>query len=115
MIKTYLKNYLYFIILVIILSIILSILNYIFPFNNTIFLISILPISMFIACILLGKNCKEKAYLEGIKFSIIYLMLNTIFILITKTSFTYKTIIIYLLIIISSILGSILGINLKKE
>ena len=115
MIKTYLKNYLYLIIIIVIFNIILSILNYIFPFNNTIFLISILPISMFITCILLGKNCKEKAYLEGIKFSIIYLIINTLFILLIKTNFTYKTTIIYILIILSSILGSMIGINLKKE
>lgn len=115
MIKTYLKNYLYFIIIVICLNIIISLLNNILPFNNTIFLISILPISMFISCIFLGKKCKEKAYFEGIKFGIIYLIINTLFIILIKAPFTYKTIIIYILIILSSVLGSMLGINLKKE
>ena len=115
MIKTYLKSYLYFIILTFILNIILSLLNYLFPFDNTILLLLILPISMLISCIILGKKCHQKAYLEGIKFGGLYLILNTLFIFIIKSPFTYKTIIIYILIIIASIFGSMIGINLKKE
>ncbi len=115
MIKTYLKTYLYFFILVIILTIILSIINYIVSFNNSILKISIPPVSMFISSIFLGKATKQKAYLEGIKLSIIYLLFTSIFKIIINSPFTYKNIIIFILIIISSILGAMLGINLKKE
>ena len=115
MIQTYLKKYLYLLILIIGLGIIISILNYVIPFNNNILKLTIPPISMFISCILLGRDCKQKAYLEGIKFSLLYLLITTIFKISINSTFSYKTIIIYLLIIISSIIGSMLGINLKKE
>ena len=69
MIKTYLKSYLYLFILITIMTIILSIINYFIPKNMEIFKIIIPVIAMLIAAINLGKRVKNKAYLEGIKFS----------------------------------------------
>lgn len=115
MIKTYLKSYLYLLIIILFLTIILSIINYFIPFDNTIFMICIPTIAMFSSCIILGKYCKQKAYIEGIKFSLVYLILMTIFKLIMHSEFNYKVIIIYFLLMFSSIIGSMLGINLKKE
>ena len=115
MIKTYLKSYLYLLITIITLTIILSLINYFIPFNNTICLICILSISMLFSSIILGKNSKQKAYLEGLKFSGSFLLLITILKILISSEFNYKVIIIYFLTIFTSIIGSMLGINLKKE
>lgn len=115
MIKNYLKSYLYLILSIISLSIILSILNY-FTNKPLLILKTIIPIiSISISSIILGKNSKEKAYLEGIKYSTIFLILISIIKLIFKNPFTIKTIILYILIIITSIISSTIGIHLKKE
>lgn len=115
MIKNYLKDYLILLSIIIILTIILSIINYFIPFDNTIELICIPAIAMFISCIMLGKCCKQKAFIEGIKFSSIYLITTTIIKLLIHSEFNYKVIILYFLILFTSIIGSMLGINLKKE
>ena len=114
MIKTYLKSYLYLFGLIFLLSIILSIINYLFSYTSNIFKILIPIISIFISSLILGKNTKEKAYLEGIKFSSLYLIIITIFKLIMNQTFPFKLVIIYFLIILTSIIGVILGINIKK-
>ena len=115
MIKTYLKSYGYLFGIIIILSIILSIINYFANVSlNTIKLI--IPIlSMLISSIILGKNVKSKAYLEGLKFSIVYLIIITSIKRILSTPFNYKAIIMYLVLIFTSIIGSMIGINSKKE
>ncbi len=115
MIKTYLKSYLYLFILITIMTIILSIINYFIPKNMEIFKIIIPVIAMLIAAINLGKKVKNKAYLEGIKFSGIYLIFITIIRLIFKLTFSYKIVIMYILILIASILGCMIGINLKRD
>ena len=115
MIKTYSKSYLTFIIILLLLTIILSLINYFVPFDNTIPMICIPTIAMFSSSIMLGKACKQKAYFEGIKFSLLYLIILSIIKIITNSSFNYKVIIIYFLLIFSSIIGCMLGINLKKE
>lgn len=114
MLKNYLKSYLYLFGLILALTIILSILNYFIPFNNTIIKIIIPIISMLISSIILGKNSKEKAYIEGIKYSSVFIILITIFKLIIKSNFNYKVFILYFMYIFASIIGSMIGINLKK-
>ena len=92
-----------------------SILNYFIPFKIKIIKIIIPILAVFISSIILGKQSKEKAYLEGIKFSTIFIIFITIIKILLKSTFNYKVFIIYIIMIISSILGSILGINIKKE
>ncbi len=115
MVKNYLKSYGSLLILLISLTLIISLISYIF--NNPLNIIKlIIPIiSMLISTIILGKSIKEKGYLEGIKFSCIFLLLISIMKLIIKSSFNYKTIIMYLSLIITSIIGSSLGINIKRN
>lgn len=115
MIKSYLKSYGYLFGIILILTIILSIIN---SFSNTplhIIKIIIPIISLLIATIILGRNTKEKAYLEGIKFTTIYIIITTILKLILKTTFNYKIIIIYLILLFTGIIGSMIGINSKKN
>ena len=115
MIKKYLKSYLYLFGLILLLTLIISIISYLTNKNMTIIKIIIPVISTFISCIILGKNTKEKAYLESIKFSSIYVILTIILKFILKTPWSYKTIIIYFLLICSGIIGSMIGINIKKR
>ena len=115
MLKSYLKSYLYLFSIIITLTIILSIINSLTSWDSSTIKIIIPIISLFISSIILGKNTKESAYIEGIKFSTIFLILITILKLILKTSFNYKIIIIYFTYLFSSILGSMLGINIKKN
>ena len=76
----------------------------------------IIPIvSMLISSYLLGKDTKEKAYLEGLKYSSIYLLFITIIKLILKTGFNYKVIIIYFLTIFTGIIGATIGINNQRK
>ena len=64
---------------------------------------------------MLGKSTTKKGYLAGLKLgliiSIIFLSLN----LIVFKSFQFKNIIYYLIIIITSIIGSMLGIQKKSS
>ena len=115
MIKTYLKSYGFLFSLIILLTTILSILNYYIPFKSNIIKIIIPIISMLASSIILGTNSKEKAYLEGIKFSFIFITIISIIKILFKTSFNYKTFIIYIVLLITSIIGSMIGINIKKE
>lgn len=115
MIKNYLKSYIYLFSIIIISTLLLSILNYFIKLPTNIIKIIIPIIGMFISSYILGKNTKEKAYLEGLKYSAIYLILITILKIILKTSFNYKVIIIYILLLFASILGATIGINKKNK
>ena len=115
MFKKYLKSYLYLLGLIIILTIIISLMNSLLSKNFTIIKIIVPIISMLVSSTFLGKSIKEKAYLEGIKFSTIYIIIVTISKLIMKESFNYKVIIMYFLLIFAGVIGSMVGINLKKN
>lgn len=115
MIKNYLLSYLYLFSIIIVSSIILSIINYLTTSPLTIIKVLIPIISLLISSIILGKKTKSKAYLEGIKFSTLFLLIITILKFILKTAWSYKTIILYLIFILTSVIGSTIGINLKKD
>lgn len=115
MFKKYLKNYGYLYGLILILTILLSVFNYFISFKSDIIKIIIPLFSMFASAIILGKKTKEKAYLEGIKFSSIFILITIIIKLLIKSAFNYKIFIMFIAIIISSIIGAMIGINLKKE
>lgn len=115
MIKNYLKSYGYLFGLILIFSIILSVINYFIPLPANIFKIIIPIISLFVASIILGKGMKEKGYIEGIKFSVIYLTFITILKFIFHTGFNFKVFLMYIIFVFSSVIGSMIGINMKKE
>ena len=117
---TYIKKYglrlIYTIILIIILIGILTIFYYYDLINTStynVLKLIILLISIFLNSFILGKNVKEKGYLEGIKFGLIIIILLLIPTIIMK-QLNIKLIIYYSMIISTSILGSIMGINKKK-
>ena len=115
MIKNYLKSYLYLFISLIILTLILSIINYFFIIHTKVIKLLIPIISIMISSIILGKNSKQKAYLEGIKFTSIYILLSIILSVIFKNTFNIKLILSYILLMLSGVIGSMIGINLNKK
>ena len=115
MLKNYLKSYLYLFSSIIILTIILSTINYFIIFPTKIIKILIPIISIIISSIILGQNTKSKAYLEGLKFTSIYIILSIIISLFTKNPFSIKLVLTYLIQLLSGIIGSMIGINISKK
>ena len=73
-------------------------------------------ISFFIGGLLLGKTSINKGWLEGIKFGLIIIILSFIFnYLAFDQGFNISNIILYTITILSSIIGSMVGINLKNS
>ena len=72
----------------------------------------VILISTFITSFLLGTKTKNKGYLEGIKQSLILIVIFLIPTIITS-NFNLKVFIYYLIILITGSLGSMIGINIK--
>lgn len=83
--------------------------------NNFIKILSlILPlIALGYAGFKLGKLSSKHGYLEGIKIGVIFVILITIINLIFN-DINWYNVIYYFLIIVSAVLGSMIGINKKK-
>lgn len=111
-------SFIYIISTILILIFIITLLNYFNIISDKIIPIFkiLIPItSLFIGGIQIGKRSKNKGWLEGLKlgsiFSIFLLVFNF---LAFSNSFKFKYLLFYLIIITSSILGSMIGINRKK-
>ena len=118
MIKKYLISYAYTLGIIIGGTFLITVLNYfnIFTSNLTnIIKLIIVIVSMFIGAFLLGKKSLKKGYIEGIKYSIVFIVLLVIINLLFVKEFNVKSIIYFLIIIISSTFGSMLGINKKRN
>ena len=114
----YLKSLLYTFASLIILSIVIATLSYFNITSNNITnileLITII-ISVFIGSLYLGKNSNKKGYLEGIKQGLLVIALLFLFnFLALGNSPSISDLISYVIILITSILGSVLGINKKS-
>ena len=77
----------------------------------------IIPIiSMLIGGFYIGKKSSKKGFLEGLKLGLIFSSILIIFnYLALDNSFKFKYLLFYIILIISSILGSMIGINRKKQ
>ena len=116
MLKNYLISLGYFFTILLISTLIQTILYYFNILNtNIISIIKLLIpiISISIASYKLGTKSKQKGYLEGIKIGITIIGIFTIITLLTD-KLSIKSLIYYLILIISSILSSMIGINKKK-
>ena len=119
----YLKNIgislLYIIGIIIIGTFLISLLNYINFLGVkvlSIFKILIPIISLFTGGSIIGKKSNKNGWLEGLKLSLIFLIILLIFnYLALNTGFEFKNLIYYLILIISTCFGSMIGINKKEE
>ena len=113
----YLKGLLFFLVPFIILTLLITILYYFDIINNQIikyFKIIIMILSCLLGGFIIGKNSTSKGYLNGIKLSsivvIIFLILNLIF-----KGFKWYHLIYYFIIMVTTTIGSMIGISLKKQ
>lgn len=113
----YLKITLNFILLMMILLFIISILYYydIISSNTSSILKIVLYFMLFIiAGFTGGINAKNKAYIEGIKQSFIFIIISLLFSIILKNT-KINLIYYYLILTIVITSSSIIGINFKKK
>lgn len=99
-------------------SIILSIFYYLFLPTKVVNIMAIIYnlILFFIFGLMVGKKQTSKGYLAGIKIGLLLLFIIFLFnLFFFNTSFTVFKVIYYLGLLISSIIGSMVGINSKKE
>ncbi len=116
-IKVYIRNYGIYLGILLLYVVLLSILNY----TGALKLTTISKINfVFIALISLilgtinGKKASKKGYLEGLKLGGIIVLILLVMNIIFYRSFSLTTFLYYILIIISSTIGSMIGINLKR-
>ena len=115
------KNYLiaigYFLLVVAVFAIILTIFNYYDIVTNKLFkVIKVLipSLALFIGGYKVGNNANKKGYIEGIKLSLIVIVLLFMFAYLGfNASFSISLILYYIILIISSMLGAMIGINKK--
>lgn len=75
-----------------------------------------LILSIIIGSIMLGRNTNKKGYIEGLKLGSILIILFLLSkLLISPSSFQVRNIIYYVIILITSIVGSMLGIQKKLQ
>ena len=83
--------------------------------TTALFKILIPIISIFIGGVITGKKSTQKGWLEGIKQGLIIILLMFIISLILKNKFEFKNTIYYIILIISTTRGSMIGINFKAK
>lgn len=113
------KSFIYIISILVVSTILVTLLNFINLFGPKLMTISkiIIPVvSLFVGGFIVGKNSKQKGWLEGLKLNLIVLgLLLIINYLILKQNWDFRNIIFYLILTASTIFGSMVGINKKVE
>lgn len=72
--------------------------------------------SLFIGGFWMGRKSNKKGWLEGLKLGLLFLFILILFqYLGLQMKFELKTLLFYVLILISSIFGGMIGISKKKE
>lgn len=115
-IKKYLFHFLFTMIIFIIFFVLLTTLYHFNIISNNIYQVGKLLILLFtilISSIMLGKKASNKGYLEGLKLGIFIITLFFILILLTNSEIKIRLILYDAIILITSILGGMIGINKK--
>ena len=103
---------------IIILGFILTTLYYFDIISNNIYNIMkmiIILASLFINAFILGKKCEKYGLVEGLKLGGIFLLIMIIIKLVTNNSFDIRTFIYGVIILLTTSIGSVIGINNKQE
>lgn len=113
--KSYFKVILIGLLFMIVFAFLLSILEYFNLFYgkvSEVFMFIYMAILFFIIGFLVGKKATHKGYLEGIKISLsLIFILIVINVLFYQAGFSLERTIYYFILILSSTLGSMIGIN----
>lgn len=104
---------------IIILGLLLNTLYYFDIISNNIYNIMkmiIVLTTLFINALILGKNTDKYGILEGLKLGAIFILIMIILKIITNSTFDIRTFIYSIIIILTTSIGSIIGINkLQKK
>lgn len=104
---------------ILVLTLLVSIFNYFNIISGSVLSISkilICIISLFVGGFVIGRKTNKKGWLEGLKLSVIFLIIFMIFNFLAFNNIpSFKNLIYYLIIITSCMFGSIIGINLNKK
>jgi len=116
MFKKMINCMMWFFIILIVGTLIITLINYFNVMNGNIVSIMkfILPmISMIVSSYRLGKMSDKKGYLEGLKFGTIIIFIFMILVIILD-KLNWKSILYYGILLLTSIMGSMIGINRKR-
>lgn len=116
--KKYGKRFLWTTISIIISITILTTLYYFNIINPTVYnylKVFILLLNIFISGYILGKQTEKYGYLEGMKFALIMIIFFLIITLLTNVDVKLRLLLYYLIIAITSIFGSMVGISKKDK
>lgn len=111
--KKFIKSLLIFLSSIIIIPIFLTISNLFKLQTNKIIVIIIGSILMFVVGLVLGKKTEKNGYLNGLLLSIFSIIILLLLSLIFKYSLNINTLIYYVILVISTVFGSMIGINKK--
>jgi len=115
----YLKNIgittLYMLLIILLTTLFITSLNYFNVIGKnmlSIFKILIAVSTLFIGGFMMGKKSKQKGWLEGLKLGLIFIIILVLFnTLGLQNKIEFKNILYYMILIISSIFGGMIGIN----
>ncbi len=116
--KLYLKTILRVFVLILIFTFILTVFHYFNIINERfldLFKMIISSITIIMGGYKIGKNSIKKGWLEGIKFGLIIISIFLVIVLIFKFDFSIKNLIYYLIILLSSVFGGMIGISKKPQ
>lgn len=113
--KKYGICFLYSVVSIFILTLILTILNYFNVINSNTFRLIIIIISLLTGSYILGTKSIKKGYFEGLKFGFIFLIIILLLSIFLKEKIKINNLIYYLIILSTSMTGSMLGIQKKKK
>lgn len=112
------KPFIYIISSILILTALTTVLNYFNIFNEVALNISkiiTIIVSLIIGGFLIGKKSQNKGWLSGLKLGIVFIVFILIFnFLALNYAFKLHDLIYFFIILVSTILGSMIGINSKK-
>ena len=111
----YVKSLIIFLSSIIIIPIFLTIFNLFKIETNKIIVIIIGAILMFIIGLLMGKKSESKGYLNGLLLSVISILILVLLSLVFRFSLNINSLIYYVILILSTVIGSVLGINKKAK
>lgn len=111
----YIKALIIFLSSLLIIPFFLTLFNIIKIRTNKISIIIIGAILMFIIGFITGKSSYKKGYLNGLLVSVFSIFILLILSLIFRFKLNINSLIYYITLIASTILGSMIGINIKKK
>ena len=106
----------YFLIIILVATFLLTIFNYfnlLSPGVISVLKLVIPVVSIFITGYRLGKKSEKKGYLEGLKIGGLVILIFFLLVLLLD-KFAWKSLLYYFILLLTSILSSMVGINRKK-